>query len=224
MWYILKDFWLWMWVCKQQCYFDRNKLPCLPSWASECFFMVKLDASHNVITGLPPRLVGVVPLKVWLFYCSMKVFLLLKFGFKVFVLSATKIKSFLKIIKCFGRFILKSKELLIYVYIAADVFDKKISCCKVYLFIIFESFQGTGELVAVFVGVFLRLFCDARKLKVLNLSHNKISEVPSDLQNCVLEDLHLEHNCLTLLPGHLMLQASKWVSHSNPLKKDNFIS
>lgn len=104
---------------------------------------------------------------------------------------------------------MKSKELLIYVYIAADVFDKKISCCKVYLFIIFESFQGTGELVAVFVGVFLRLFCDARKLKVLNLSHNKISEVPSDLQNCVLEDLHLEHNCLTLLPGHLMLQASK---------------
>nr|XP_034338092.1 PH domain leucine-rich repeat-containing protein phosphatase 2 isoform X2 [Crassostrea gigas] len=87
---------------------SRNKLPCLPSWASECFFMVKLDASHNVITDLPPR-----------------------------------------------------------------------------------------------------LFCDARKLKVLNLSHNKISEVPSDLQNCVLEDLHLEHNCLTLLPGHLMLQASK---------------
>lgn len=80
---------------------------------------------------------------------------------------------------------------------------------KLFYFYLIKSFQGTREKVAVFVGVYFRLFCDARKLKVLNLSHNKISEVPSDLQNCVLEELHLEHNCLTLLPGHLMLQASK---------------
>lgn len=91
---ILRHLWLWILVCKQQCYFDRNKLPCLPSWASECFFMVKLDASHNVITDLPPRWVGVVPLKVWLFYCSTKEFLLLKFDFKVFVLSTTIMTGF----------------------------------------------------------------------------------------------------------------------------------
>ncbi|XP_061163217.1 PH domain leucine-rich repeat-containing protein phosphatase 2-like isoform X1 [Saccostrea echinata] len=87
---------------------SRNKLPSLPPWVAECFFMVKLDASHNAITELPAR-----------------------------------------------------------------------------------------------------LFCDARKLKVLNMSHNQISEVPTDTQNCVLEELHLEHNCLNLLPGHLMLQANK---------------
>lgn len=95
MWYILRHLWLWILVCKQQCYFDRNKLPCLPSWASECFFMVKLDASHNVITDLPPRWVGVVPLKVWLFYGSTQEYLLLKFDLKVFVLSTTIIKGFL---------------------------------------------------------------------------------------------------------------------------------
>ena len=40
----------------------RNKLPNLPSWASECFFMIKLDASHNVIEELPVRWERVIPL------------------------------------------------------------------------------------------------------------------------------------------------------------------
>ncbi|XP_021366210.1 PH domain leucine-rich repeat-containing protein phosphatase 2-like isoform X2 [Mizuhopecten yessoensis] len=86
----------------------RNKLKVLPSWVSECFFLVKLDASHNRLRRLPGK-----------------------------------------------------------------------------------------------------LFVNAQKLKILMLGHNRLTELPLEMESTVIEELHLQHNDLTDLPQQLLCRASR---------------
>ncbi|XP_069113658.1 PH domain leucine-rich repeat-containing protein phosphatase 2-like isoform X2 [Argopecten irradians] len=86
----------------------RNKLKVLPLWVSECFFLVKLDASHNRLQKLPDK-----------------------------------------------------------------------------------------------------LFVNARKLKILMLGHNCLTDLPLEMESTVIEELHLQHNELTNLPQQLLCRASR---------------
>jgi hypothetical protein len=56
---------------------------------------------------------------------------------------------------------------------------------------------------------FFRLFTDARKLKILKANHNKLHTLPPTVQNCIIEELQLEHNDIRGLSPELFLQASR---------------
>lgn len=46
------------------CSLCSNKLSALPSWVGDCFFLVKLDVSHNCLTSLPDKYVVSCHLRV----------------------------------------------------------------------------------------------------------------------------------------------------------------
>ncbi|KAK6186255.1 hypothetical protein SNE40_008326 [Patella caerulea] len=54
-----------------------------------------------------------------------------------------------------------------------------------------------------------RLFCGAQKLKVLRVNHNKLNKLPSDVKNCIIEELHIEHNELTQLPPEIFINSNR---------------
>ena len=63
----------------------------------------------------------------------------------------------------------------------------------------------------IYVDMCFRLLSETQKLKVLQLSHNLLSELPSDVGDTVLEELSLEHNQLMQLPYDLFEKLSKYV-------------
>lgn len=67
-----------------------------------------------------------------------------------------------------------------------------------------------------------RLFSATQKLKVLQLSHNLLTELPSEVGAAVLEELSLEHNQLMQLPDDLFVNLAKYVTAQSVLKsKEN---
>ncbi|XP_033753992.1 PH domain leucine-rich repeat-containing protein phosphatase 2-like isoform X2 [Pecten maximus] len=54
-----------------------------------------------------------------------------------------------------------------------------------------------------------KLFVNARKLKILMLGHNCLTELPLEMESTVIEELHLQHNDLADLPQQLLCRASR---------------
>lgn len=76
-----------------------------------------------------------------------------------------------------------------------------------------------------------RLLSATQKLKVLHMSHNLLTELPSEVGAAVLEELSLERNQLMQLPDDLFVNLAKYVTVQAVLKlnstksfKDLFIA
>lgn len=54
-----------------------------------------------------------------------------------------------------------------------------------------------------------RLLVDTPKLRVLKLSHNQLTELPTQIRHSLVEELSLEHNQLTHLPEEIFVNLPK---------------
>lgn len=58
----------------------------------------------------------------------------------------------------------------------------------------------------------LRLFKEAQRLRVLDADHNEIRSLPDDIANSILEEIHLHHNLIEVLPALFISRLNKWVT------------
>ncbi len=52
---------------------------------------------------------------------------------------------------------------------------------------------------------------DAKKLKSLRVSHNKLESLPPDVDTLFIEEVNIQHNSITKLPEEFLQKANKYV-------------
>ena len=65
--------------------------------------------------------------------------------------------------------------------------------------------------LTIHVRLSCRLLVDAKKLKSLRVSHNRLVALPAEVESVGLEELHIQHNLVSRLPNELFSKLNKYV-------------
>ncbi|XP_060073754.1 PH domain leucine-rich repeat-containing protein phosphatase 2-like [Ylistrum balloti] len=177
----------------------RNKLMVLPPWVSECFFLVKLDASHNKLQKLPNKLfVNAQKLKILMLGHNCLSELPLE-------MESTAIEELH--LQCNDLAVLPQQLLcrasrLRYLNVTMNQLEDMPP---------FPHTDGVNRMQELFMSgnnlgnAALPFACTFPRLKVLHIAHNNITDLHSrDINRLeVLQELNISGNLLRSLPSAL---------------------